>query len=57
MRAPLARMMGLIDVIKSNKEESINNKDFIIDKLLSSAEELDVIIKDISKKASNIEVN
>ncbi|QWX83963.1 PAS domain S-box protein [Cellulophaga sp. HaHaR_3_176] len=57
VRAPLARMMGLIDVIKSNKEESINNKDFIIDKLLSSAEELDVIIKDISKKASNIEVN
>lgn len=57
VRAPLARMMGLIDVVKSNNEEFLNNKDFIIDQLLSSAKELDVIIKDISKKASNIKVN
>ena len=53
VRAPLARMMSLIDVIKNYGGENLENEN-LLSYLLESAEELDTIIKDISKKAEAI---
>ncbi|CAN1526227.1 PAS domain [Flavobacteriaceae bacterium] len=53
VRAPLSRMMGLIDIIKNYEIDDIENKK-LLNYLLASAEELDIIIKDISKKAETI---
>jgi PAS domain S-box-containing protein len=49
VRAPLARMMGLINLLKdfSNSEEEKNE---ILDHFLSSASEFDQIVRDISDK-------
>ncbi|WP_297335008.1 PAS domain S-box protein [Algoriphagus sp.] len=54
VRAPLARMMGLINLLESTEMEvSAENKQ-ILDFIQKSAEELDEIIRDISKKSENI---
>ena len=50
VRAPLSRIMGLIDIIKNHEIDDIENEK-LLDYLLVSAEELDNVIKDISKKA------
>jgi DNA-binding NarL/FixJ family response regulator len=47
VRAPLARMMGLMDLFKSAGDE----KETIVDFLIESAHELDAIIQDITNKA------
>jgi len=47
VRAPLARMMGLMDLFKSAEDE----KETIVDYLIESAHELDLIIRDITNKA------
>jgi len=47
VRAPLARMMGLMDLFKSAADE----KETIVDFLIESAHELDAIIQDITNKA------
>jgi PAS domain S-box-containing protein len=53
VRAPLARMMNLIDIIKNyGIDEDENEK--LLNYLVVSAEELDSIIKDISEKAAAI---
>tara|TARA_R110002033_G_scaffold79931_1_gene130928 strand:+ start:50115 stop:51161 length:1047 start_codon:yes stop_codon:yes gene_type:complete len=57
VRAPLARMMGLIKVLQNNTDEVSHDNDFLFDELLKSADELDVIIREISDKASKIEIN
>lgn len=49
VRAPLARMMGLIDVIQNHNLNDIEKEEMMI-YLLNSAKELDVLIKDISNK-------
>jgi PAS domain S-box-containing protein len=50
VRAPLARIMGLIDIIKNYGIDDNDNKN-LLSLLITSAEELDVIIKDITKKS------
>ena len=47
VRAPLARMMGLMDLFKNGEDE----KETIVDFLIESAHELDAIIQDITNKA------
>jgi PAS domain S-box-containing protein len=56
VRAPLSRMMGLIDIIKNYGIDDTENKN-LLNYLLASAEELDTIIKDISKKAETINLD
>ncbi len=56
VRAPLARMMSLIDILKNyGSDDSENEK--LLTHLLESAEELDVIVKDISKKSEAIKLD
>lgn len=52
VRAPLTRLMGLIDLLR-NYENSETEKQEMLDYILSSAHELDAIITDISEKARN----
>ena len=49
VRAPLARIMGLIDLLKNHKE-NIENITEIIDNILISSEELDKVIRKIANK-------
>jgi len=49
VRAPLARIMGLIDLLQNH--EDIEDKSYLLDNILSSARELDAIIRKISSKA------
>ncbi len=49
VRAPLARIMGLIDLLQNNRE--IENQCQLLDSIISSAQELDAIIRKISIKA------
>jgi PAS domain S-box-containing protein len=54
VRAPLARLMGLIQLIKDEYIRE-NETEQILDYITSSAHELDRIIKDISNKATEVE--
>lgn len=58
VRAPLARMMSLIDIIKNYGLDD-NDGENLLGHILTSAEELDAIINDITKKseAVNLEIN
>ena len=56
VRAPLARMMSLIDIIKNYGLED-EDSEKLLSYLLSSAIELDDIVKDISKKSEAIKLN
>ena len=47
VRAPLARILGLIELIKINK--SVSDKDNLVDKLYKSGEELDVVVKKMNR--------
>jgi len=49
VRAPLSRLMGLIDLFINNRNTDEENR-LILDYLLTSAHELDDVIKDISDK-------
>lgn len=55
VRAPLANMMGLIQVIQTKQVEDIKRLE-IIPRLLSEAEKFDEIIKLISEKATEAKV-
>lgn len=55
VRAPLARMMGLIDLIKNHSKPGAE-KDTLMNHLLNSANELDNLIRDISKKTSKVKL-
>ena len=52
VRAPLSRMMMLIDLIKSNSFADSDNEE-LLNNVLISAGELDNIIRDISNKIAN----
>ncbi len=53
VRAPIARLMGLIDLIKHpNSSEEL--KEELLGYILSSAHELDQIVRDITRKAEEI---
>ena len=49
VRAPLARIMGLIDLLK-NQRNNLDNIDEIIDNILNSSKELDKVIRKITNK-------
>lgn len=55
VRAPLARMMSIIDVIKNT---NVKESDFsmLMDSLYSSSEELDKIIRKISQSSKNVTI-
>ncbi|MES2616833.1 MAG: PAS domain S-box protein [Bacteroidota bacterium] len=55
VRAPLARIMGLVDLIK-NSEKGEENEAELMNRIIESANELDGIIADISNKASKIDL-
>ena len=55
VRAPLARMMGLIEVMKSQGFDSDDNEK-LHDYLMTSAQELDTIIREISKKTEELKL-
>jgi PAS domain-containing protein len=48
VRAPLARIMGLVDLIKVQSEETNIDQQELMDALLESAHELDKVIREIS---------
>jgi PAS domain S-box-containing protein len=50
VRAPLARMLGLIDLISLSEDEVSDEISFCLNEIMKSSEELDKIIKDISNK-------
>lgn len=50
VRAPLARILGLVDMLKE-REYSEMSQDQIIQLICTSSEELDAVIRDVSEKA------
>jgi DNA-binding NtrC family response regulator len=52
VRAPLSRMMMLIELIKSNSFDDSDNEE-LLNNVLISAAELDNVIRDISNKIAN----
>lgn len=54
VRAPLARMMGLVQLMKQPQHSSDDNP-ALLDEIMRSAQELDVIIRDIIKRTAKIE--
>ena len=52
VRAPLSRMMTLIELIKSNSFDDSDNEE-LLNNVLISAVELDNVIRDISNKTAN----
>ncbi|MCL6259900.1 PAS domain S-box protein [Aquiflexum sp. TKW24L] len=55
LRAPLSRMMGIIDLIQRENLNELESKEFM-GHLINSAKELDVIIKDVVEKAQQITI-
>ncbi|MCF2490715.1 PAS domain-containing protein [Dyadobacter sp. CY347] len=55
VRAPLARLMGIVDLIK-NYEHSDIEKNELLDHLLMSAKELDNVIRDIARKTGETNI-
>ncbi|MBE9464181.1 PAS domain S-box protein [Dyadobacter subterraneus] len=53
VRAPVARLMGIVDLIK-NYQHSENEQNELLDHILISANELDGIIRDIANKTQHI---
>ncbi|WP_373494518.1 PAS domain S-box protein, partial [Aquiflexum sp.] len=56
VRAPLARLLGLVEILKNEKLSSIELDDFL-DHIKESAHELDNVVRDIVEKAQKIDVN
>ena len=55
VRAPLSRMMGIVDLIK-NYENSEAESKTLLEHLLCSAQEFDVIIREISNKTNQVDL-
>lgn len=56
VRAPLSRMMGLINLLKMEGVENLNRNE-IIEFIINSGEELDLIIKEITVRTENAGLN
>lgn len=54
IRAPLARLMGLLELYKLSPEEDPEERDFCMQEIDNSAQELDRIIREISAKTEGI---
>ncbi len=55
VRAPLARMMGIINVLKET-DVTTDEKKLLLDNFVESGIELDLIIKDITVKTKNMHI-
>lgn len=55
VRAPLSRIMGLVDLLKNYSEDGMNLKD-ILRNISVSADELDYIVRDIVNKTEQINI-
>jgi PAS domain S-box-containing protein len=53
VRAPLVRIMGLVELFKDHENFEVDKPD-LLDKIITSANELDAIIKDISNKTEEV---
>lgn len=51
VRAPLARIMGLVDILSNNKNQAVISQADILKQIEISAQELDKIIKEITLKS------
>lgn len=56
VRAPLARLLGLVEILKNENLSTIELGDFL-DHVKESANELDNVVRDIVEKAQKIDVN
>ena len=56
VRAPLARLKGLVDLLEMGELEEVNREE-IIENIKSSADELDNILRGIVHKTEKIEIN
>ncbi|ERM80669.1 hypothetical protein P872_12450 [Rhodonellum psychrophilum GCM71 = DSM 17998] len=56
VRAPLARMMGLINMLTEDDDFSDSEKKIFINHIIESGHELDKIIRNISNKTENINI-
>jgi signal transduction histidine kinase len=54
VRAPVARMLGLVDLINTDEDIPQEELKLYLDKIVSSAKELDAHIREISNKATTI---
>jgi PAS domain S-box-containing protein len=54
VRAPLARLMGLVELFKLSPEDDAAEREFCLQEIDNSARELDRIIRDISEKTEGI---
>tara|TARA_R110002051_G_scaffold4731_8_gene26261 strand:+ start:4225 stop:5244 length:1020 start_codon:yes stop_codon:yes gene_type:complete len=57
VRAPLARLMGLMDLLKDDIPGFTDEQAFYLNEILNSANELDGIIREISQQASEVKIN
>ncbi|MGA9326234.1 MAG: PAS domain S-box protein [Salegentibacter sp.] len=55
VRAPLAKVMGLVDLLK-NHRDNLDDVDEILENILSSSEELDAIIRKIATKTEETDI-
>lgn len=56
VRAPLARLMGLVNLLRIEMKELPADKEELLNHILFSADELDEVIKDINNKARDIDL-
>lgn len=58
VRAPLVRMLGIIDMIQSSTNSVIdaNQNDFLLEEIKNSGEELDQVIRTISNNAKGVNI-
>ncbi|MEX0882790.1 MAG: PAS domain S-box protein, partial [Cyclobacteriaceae bacterium] len=56
VRAPLARMIGLVNLLKLDLDNLPQDKKDLLEYIVSSAEELDDIVKDINEKARKVNI-
>ncbi len=55
VRAPLAKVMGLVDLLR-NHRDNLDDVDEILENILSSSEELDAIIRKIATKTEETDI-
>lgn len=56
VRAPLARIIGLINLLNADCEENCNTEE-VLDYIIRSAHELDQIVREIVRKTESIEID
>jgi PAS domain S-box-containing protein len=52
VRAPLAKIMGLVQILQEDKDEEDFSPDFVLDAILDASNELDRVVREISEKSN-----